>query len=469
MKKLLPFLFFVVLLCSFASAEINISNETTYTPPNSNVTYNMPTGGITCDAVFLNDTCLIITNGTYDGEYCYILQNPRNFTLGNVIYEIGICNATTTNNVLNFRFFDETTDLEINATAGYSLSFTFNNTVVNTTNTVTDVENASMCTNVAKTYSLTPFNFYGSLTLAKTDYVTRTYDFSDDPKTNLTINETLNQSLFLIPINDSTTITFTWLTTQFQLIDGTMLIYKCNINGSQELVESIPVVSGEAIANLQLLEQQYSYEIIIEGETYTDDSFTTCHVESSSARTFYINLIEIDVAPAIGLLTIDCVITKVGNNTVNMQWTDNPEDDSAIEGCILAYREDLYNLTQIYKNCTNLTNSMTRTIASDGNTYYVRGTVNQSGNLGFCRNEVTFFNNLNAAELFGSVAVFAIFLLILSLYLIYASEGTVSMAAGSVGVIIAFFLGILNLPWTWVLSVIFFGIFVVVVGRYAKR
>lgn len=381
---------------------------------------------------------------------------------------IDICgvNSSIYYPLVNFTYRDELTDDLINASATFSLSFDNYETISLFTN-ISNEEDTQLCINRAPSdYYQT--NMSGTITLSSTGYVTE--NLVIDASNGYEINNTqiLDFPLYLVGENDSSTITYTWLTTQFDFVEGTMRIYKCQGDGTKDLVESVPISTGQAVANINLLTTSYAYDVIIDGDVYRDDSYYTCHVESSTSRTYYVNLFPVNYKPTIGLYTTQCSMVKVNDSYVSMSWVQNPYDSSTMTGCLVAYQQTIYNLTEIYRNCTTGT-SILRSIPNNTNTYTVRGEITQNNKTSYCADSVTFYNRENAASNFGLMAPFMVAFLVLGLLLLFVGEGAVMLGAGGIGVLIAFGLGIILLPWEWVLSVISLLLVIIAIGRSTKE
>jgi len=336
---------------------------------------------------------------------------------------------------------------------------------------LTDNISAQFCTNIPSTLDTYIWKLFGSFTLRKPNYVTRILTIPENPGNIVSNNPQKDMPLFMIPINDSSTITFTWQTTEFQFIDGTMIIYKCNPDGTRSIVEIIPIVGGEAVANLQLLISAYSYEVIIDGTTYTlDPGWTTCHVESSTTRSFFVDISEVNVLPTIGLFLVDCSLTQTGNNTVRMRWNANSENPTNITGCIIGNRDTSNGIIQTYRNCTTgTTGDFVRNISNNTGSYYVVGELTQDGVIGYCRDTITFTVGQVAASEMGGLALFGVILLIMSLSLIYSDKQELMLVAGGLGLIVSFVIGWLLLSWQIVLGMLFFLAIIVAIGRYGRK
>jgi hypothetical protein len=173
--------------------------------------------------------------------------------------------------------------------------------------------------------------------------------------------------------------------------------------------------------------------------------------------------------PVIGLFSVDCNLEKIAPTIVKMSWTSNIYDSSDITACIVGYRQDIYNKTEVYRSCTNASSgSLTRDVSVSTSTYYISGEIEQNGNHGVCRNDVVFFAQSDTSSLLGVTGLFAIALLIISLAFLYAGEGELTIVGALVGVFIAWLLGMLSMPWIIVSGIVIFGVGIIIIGRYTK-
>jgi len=380
---------------------------------------------------------------------------------------VGACNSFTNYTVWNLSYFDETTDESLIVDSNtYDLAFWDGVNWLNLTGVFSNSLGNTFCSNVDPANLTYNWDVFGTFTLEKGNYVTRIHTIDEGAPESISNNPIGLLDLYMIGVNDSTTVAFTWLTTEFQPVDGTMKISKCD-SGNTTLVDSIAIINGVAYANLQLLLTPYSYEVVIDGVTYTD-SWTECHIEAATERELYVDLDRVSILPVIGLFLVDCVLSNV-SDVVSMRWSANPEDTSSIEACIIGSRQSIYNRTQIYKNCSNATSGVhSVTVPDFGNTYYISGIINQNGVQGYCRETLVFYDRSDASKAFGTTGILAIILLILSFALMYSASGERMVAAAVVGLIGAFVLGLTSMPWYVISGVVFLGVIVVLVGRYTK-
>ena len=448
---------------TFNGTVYNAIKRTNTTPNNYNFSFivNLPT----INTSLFNDTFNFWGNYSFNGYY-YGSNIQQQFLY---IPSVFVCNSLSDDRILNLTYRDEISNNIIVTNNSYNLDFTDNFINYSFVGSFVNNRSSEYCTNIRPTESYN-WGYSGTFTLSKPNYITRILTIPSTPITIASNNPITYRNLYLIKTNDSSTITFTWQTTEYQYIDGTMIIYKCEDNGSKSIVESVPIISGEAIANLQLLFTPYSYEVIIDGVTYTNiEGWTGCHVESSTTRTFFVDTSKVDVLPVVGLYFVDCVLEKIDNNTVSMEWNSNKEDSGYIQGCLLTKQMQLDGYITIGRSCVNSsTGNFTRDISGSGN-YLVIGEITQNGIKGYCKNEISFYNKSEFLDSSGPLTLFGVVLLIASLVGIYAANGEKMVFACVFGLILSFFLGVLAFSWEIVFSLICFLLIIVLIGRYARK
>lgn len=388
--------------------------------------------------------------GTVEGAFTY------NYTVMNMSYYDEITLAPLELDEIGFEF------QIVDAFKSFNLSDSFVNTTSDT-----------LCTEVDPVIRVLTWDLSGQvISIKKEEYATRTFAIDAlDPIVLTNTPPPTNLSLYLVRLNESNTIIYTWLTTAFQPIDGQMKIYRCQSDGSRILVESPPIINGKAIANIELLNTLYSYEVFTNGELFQDfDSYSKCHIEAETAITITIDILRIDISSQIGLLGIPCNVTKTGNNTVRVSWGENEEDTSTITGCLEAYRGSISNDTLIEQACTSVTNTITRTIASNNQNYFVRGKLFQSGFSVQCPETAIFHQETPASQSFGATGLIGAVLLVLSLALIFATDsGENALIAAGVGVVVGTILASMNIDWKIVTSIVAFLLILVITGRYSRQ
>ncbi len=216
--------------------------------------------------------------------------------------EVGKCAGNITFPIINFSYFDELTDEAITATNAYNLKLFDGTFFYNQTDSFLGSTNDTLCTNLNDSQIVYNWNAWGTITLSKSQYITRVLDFEEVVPIALSNLPTKQLNLFLIGTANSSTIRYQWLTSEFKFIDGTMRIFKCDPDGTFDLVESTPLITGLASANLQLLTQPYFYDIIIDGVIFQDfNSYSRCHIESDTitAIKYFVEVSFVDVAAVI--------------------------------------------------------------------------------------------------------------------------------------------------------------------------
>jgi len=552
MKKLIYFLF-LILLSSFVYADY-IAEGTLLYPDSMNFTYNITTA-ITCDNITVNDTCIIITGGTYEGTYCYNLSllylsdivlfpesspvscyaqltnhnnslmdinnewlnksddildsdsntcengitclldtlsssyitnyadeiscnlnyseyffNAQQRSYSLYVNSIGVCDAINQYPILNMSYLSELDYSPISLSNTYNLSFYDGSGTYHLEGNFSGNYSDIICTSVNPAEEIVNLLFYGDLLLDKDGYVSRVYKIPQAAGTIISNNPIGQKDFFLIPVANSSTVSYTWQTKEFQLIDGTLLIYRCNEDGTKSLVEATGISSGSAVANLELLTTAYSYEIVVGGVKYTDDSYTKCRVESETELEFFVDLLTLDVSPVIGLFSVDCGITNTSAHVVRMVWDANTEDPTDITACMYAQRQTINGLVTICSDCQEAVNgSFTRTIPDNGNAYHVYGTITQGDTVGFCKDDVWFYEDNTTTDIMGPFIAFLLGILVFVLALIFAGQGERQLMGAGIAVIFAFILGLFAGSWELVFSILIFLIVIGLVGRYTKK
>jgi hypothetical protein len=283
-------------------------------------------------------------------------------------------------------------------------------------------------------------------------------------------NNLYNLKIYLILTNESTSTKFSWLTDSYVAVTGTQYIYECNNDGTKTLVQTVPIINGDAYANIELVNQPYSYTVLYNGVVYSDtNAYSICHTESSNTINYFINLNSTDVTQPIGLYSIQCNLTKSSNTTALMIWGNNPLSSLPLTGCIFAYRNGINGLEQTYSSCVNNTNSIERTIPESGYSYVIKGKLYQGGYSVSCPNALSFYDDVPTARTFGLTGLFSAILLILSLALFFVGDDVKQQAGAIFGVILSWFLGLLNFDWRVITSICAFVIIIMWIGRSARK
>lgn len=387
------------------------------------------------------------------------------------IYFIGVgtCNETDYNyTILNISYYDEQTLAGIDVNATFNLVFDDGVLPTIVQGSFTDNTHGSFCTDRNPSEITHEWNVTGTYTIGTNNYVTRIFTFGPGNEIISTNKPPTNESLYLILINASTTIQYNWLTTSYTLVDGILEIYTCADDGTKKLSESTPITSGVAVANIEIITQPYSYTVIIDGETYTENSYYACHLEPDNEATYYVDVISVGISPVIGLYLIDCSITKVDNTTARLEWNDNSESTSEITACVVGYDNTGSITTLVYEDCTTTGHSLTSTIPS--NVYSVKGRLTQDGISGYCNEILTYKkydNNLSTTA--GINGALAIVLLLMAGALVYAGNEMASLLMAGVITILAFVFGISSIGWIGSISISLFLIMIGIIGRMNRK
>jgi len=273
----------------------------------------------------------------------------------------------------------------------------------------------------------------------------------------------------MILLNESSSIEITWLTTSYEPISGTLEVYECQGDGSRTLLESTTIINGLSVINIELINKLYSYEIIVNGITYTNsEGFTKCHVEPSIERQFLVDLEEIDITPIVGLYSIQCNLTKILNNTVNMSWGYNPENTDTLTGCMQAYRHTVTGTTLVYEECDTDGNILA-VVPASGFDYSVSGRIYQSGYSIVCGEVIEFKNDNSPPNLLGLTGLMSIFFLFVGMVLLFSQDIKEQFLALIIALIIAFITGWLAFGWQTIISIITFLIIIYLIGRHSKK
>jgi len=390
------------------------------------------------------------------------------------INQVGVstCSASHPYAIVNFTYLDEIDNSSVTVTSNnYLLSFYDGTYYYNLTGSFTSSTRDAICTNLPPSNYTYNWGMFGDITLQSPSYVTRKYTLTSFNPISVSNNPPTRQDLFMIKIDNSSTITYNWFTTESIPIDGILEIYKCNADNSKSLTESIPIVNSVAVANIQLLFQQYSYEVIYNGVRYNNQGFSTCHVEDDTAASYYVDVSGIDITPAIGLLLVDCKMTKIGTNQVQMNFSDITGENLQIEGCMKLIRTDMNGQVQDEIVCENgSSKSFTHSFSIiTGNDYIVSGILTSGNNTGFCRDTISFYTRSGTSSLLGTGALLSIVFLILGTALMFSTKGETSLLMASGSLVLAFFIGLFALPWVGIISLISFSIIIIVIGRYSRK
>ncbi len=383
------------------------------------------------------------------------------------LFVFGIDNCTDFNfPIFNLSYFDQTDNSPITLTNTYDLLFSDSVDKI-VQGSFTGNNKDSFCSSVNLTQFGLNYTLGGQMTLTKDEYATKLFDITFPVLLTGELPKT--QELKLIKLNESTTIQFTWLTSAFQPIDGTMVIYECVGDGTRNLVSSVPIIDGEASENLELLTKTYSYDVVIDGVVFQENStFTLCHIESSETRRFFVKVEGEEVSPVTGIYGIDCTLTKEATNNFLMVWNNNPDSDSTITGCITGYIPTILNDTQFFQLCDN-DFKVNATVSDPNVPYYVTGRLFQNGVSIGCGNTIDSNIDSTVADLFGLTGLFSVALLVISMAFMFASNGENMVIGSMIGVGCAWFLGLLAFGWSTISLMISLGVVILLIGRYSRK
>jgi len=261
------------LTVDFGELDFNISGLTTggYVEINSTsnhsltqVTFNESGAKLTASVTLpypnetINFTSRLLFNLS-DLTRGYLATN--NFSQELLDLKVKVCNTTIIYPVLNMAYYDEITGLAINISNAIDFAIYDGTHYYNLTTNFEGDSNNSLCTNLNPTDLSYNWNIWGNLILEADSYTSRVFEIDSGVPTLISNDPATNLNLYLIKVANSSSVTYEWLTTEFQYIDGIMRIYKCD-NATRTIVESTPVVSGLANANIELVTQAYSYDEI---------------------------------------------------------------------------------------------------------------------------------------------------------------------------------------------------------------
>jgi len=384
------------------------------------------------------------------------------------VEDVGVCNAINIYPIINISYYDEVSGDNINVTNAYNINLYDGLNEKNILGSFSDNYNDQFCTSLNPTIEQFNLLLYGSFSISKSGYATRVFTFpfssgiitSNDPVTN--------QSLFIIALNESATITYNWLTDEFTPVNGVMLIYECNINGTKTLVDSTQISDGVASSNLRLFTTTYSYVVDIDGTLYTDASYNNCHVENLQTRTFYIDTSETNLEPTLGLFTVDCALTKVSNTTAKLEWASL--DGEIVQGCLIGQIANITEKTILMEECLSGANTSLIRVVPTTTDLIVTGIIKTGNQTGYCKGYIEYNPNTTKSSFtFGNLGVLAFFFLMLATILLYAHNSELSLFAVILSLIIGALLTIFNFSWATIISLIFYIIVIIYVGRNTKK
>jgi len=438
----------------------NSGTEYGVTPNNTTQISTLP------KALFnVNDSFIFECQAQLDSDYSSFVNSS-----GANLSSYGVGNCTDyAYPILNISYWDELSDESIQIDNAYDLQISDGVFSYNVTGIWDDTYNNSICSSANPSEVDVDYQLTGRFVLTKDGYATNTYQWEEGDPLLVSNDPTLLRRLYMINLSESTTITYNWYTTEYQAIDGTLYIYRCLGNGTRILVSSPPIINSIAVGNIELINTQYSYEVVTGGVLYRDEeSWTQCHVESSDSVTYYIDTSQLDFDALIGFQQIQCNLTKPTDSTARMVWGSNPYSDAPITGCLTAYRQTIGNYTQIWQNCSTFP-LIQASVPDSGWSYLLSGKIYQGGYSRTCEDSLSYYVEKQGADVLGSAALFGIVLLVMAMMLMYAGNNEVTLIMGGIGVVIAFVIGITAFDWKIVSAIIALIVIVIAVARGSRK
>jgi len=379
---------------------------------------------------------------------------------------VGLCSGTRIYPVANVTYYNEQTDENINASVLYNVLL-YDGTVSTLYGfNVTNQYYTEICTDINPADNVITLLLYGNITLSKTGYNTRIlsipyntgYTVSNDPMTNI--------SLYMQELGNSTTVTYNWYTTSYEPINGNMIIYRCEGDGSKTLVDAPYISDGVANAEITPYTTAYSYSVVIDGTKYTDNSYSACHVESTTERTFFVDTTAPELLAVAQIYGSSCRLWQSDTDEVKLSW----DADETLEACIEAHRQTVTGSVQVYESCINGTDgTMTRTITNNTQTYIVKGSLSDGTYKIYCKDTVVVTVKTDAQSATGVYGAFAAGFMILAFALLFSPNGQLQIIGSVFAVIVAFGLGIIAFGWAAVVMLISFLLAALIIGRYRRK
>jgi hypothetical protein len=457
-------------------AYISLYNQT-----NTNLVYwwtnstgnNIRQGTKVCEH---KNTCTVDTlpaslTTIHDGYTCHI-----NVSEGGTLYTnsstqlnksvVGLCTGSVIYPLVNFTYYNEQTKQAINVSSLYDVTLYDNSGDINVSLSFTDDYYNTICTNLNPADTIQTLALDGEMTLYKTGYDTRVFNIPFENPITISNHPVTNQSLYLLTTDNSTTMAFSWYTLDFIPIDGYMLIYECLPDGTQTLIDAPLITDGVATSNLQLYTTSYSYQVVVSGTTYTDDTYTACHVESTDERTYYVDTSTTSLTPFIDLYDASCSLWQSGADRVKMSWSAN----DVLTGCIEAYRGTVSGKVKVYESCVNSSAiTITRTITNNTLTYYVMGYLTDQTNTAYCDDTIVVTVATDSQSAFGVHGAFGMGLMALAFVLLFSPSGILSAIGIVVALMVGTALSLISIGWPAVILLICFVLAALVVARYRQK
>jgi len=397
------------------------------------------------------------------------LVGPNTQTIYN--FTVGTCAAPVNNTLITLNYFDEQSNQPINVSNGFNLNINATDNLISANTKGVFIGNTTnnICTNIEPNVINKTFGVSGSYTLEAPGFVSRIFLVDPTVPDSAANNNPLNKSLFLINFFNSSTVKYTWQSDNLVLVNGVMKIFRCNLDGTRDVVESVPVIDGQATANIELFTQAYAYDITTGGVTFTNGGWNQCHVEISTAVTYIVEIGVPQLEIPIGLVNTLCKLVKLDNNTVSMTWTLNPQSSLPLEGCILAFEQSLKGYEKVLETCTTNATTISSIVPLNDLSIIANGELRQGGISVVCNNDIAFHKVPPGSQEFGATGLFAVFLLVAAFVLFYTGDGKIQIIAASAALLLSFVLGIIAFPIITILAIIGLGIIVILVGRNDER
>jgi len=183
-----------------------------------------------------------------------------------------------------------------------------------------------------------------------------------------------------------------------------------------------------------------------------------------------VDVAALDVSTVIGLNSVDCTLERVNNESARINWSINPNNASYVTGCILTYLQNSSGSFYVGKNCSTSGYSYSADLDLDSNNQYIIiGKLEQGLTYRYCGGQLPYGDFDTDGGEFGATGLLGAIFIILALMLMFAGDGLSILIGGTVGIIGAYLLGILNLPWIVIASLLLFIILMGAIARVGKK
>jgi len=403
-----------------------------------------------------------------------ILEEQINITqtLYNGI-RFGNCSQLTnlTITTINLTYYDEYNDYTpITTNIAYDISITNGYSIYELEGGFTNGTSDGICTNIDNTTTPLDWDIYGTFTATKDNYGINTYIYKETSPLNINNTSPTYLQFFLSPLNETTTIKYNWVDTNYNLINGIMHIYKCNNDGTKTLLANTIISDGIAYGNIQYNTQAYAYSVTVGSTTHSESSYNTCHAEYNTEITYYVTLTTTTIPEYIGFITKECTITQTNTTTAKIDWEINDEDETSSQACIIGVTLSNTGQTKVMESCTNSTIGGTYSANITGSPSYIVGVLTQGSKLMQCKGYIILGQDaLDNPNNLGNMGILSIFMILLSIGLLLSENGTVRIFGIILtlgGCILA---GFTNFGWEIGISASIFLIIIVLITRYTKK